>query len=107
MGKDLTIAQSGTTSGAFNFGGFTKLAIQFPAAMTGATVSFVASNKEDGTYVAVHESGTPGAVSVAATPSTVMGVVGDEAAALAPCKWLKIVSASAEAAARSLIVYME
>lgn len=105
----IDISSNNTTSNAFDFSGFSKLAIQFPAAWTGTTptVSFTASADQDGTFVAVHESNTPGAIDVSVTTSTISAVVGTDAEALAPCKWLKIVASAAQAADRSMIVFME
>jgi hypothetical protein len=103
--RAVSIAQSGTTSAAFRTGPYRNaFGIQFPSQMTGATVSFVGSTSEDGTYSAVHDSS--GAISLAATASTAVFLDENEAKAVLAFPYIKVVSADAEAAARALIVLM-
>ena len=104
-GEVVTIANGATDSSAFNFGGFEHMAIHFPT-MTGTTVTFKAAQKEGGTFVAVSDQdGT--SIDITAADNEVCGITGTDAEAIRALGWMKIVSASAEGAARELVVYMQ
>lgn len=99
-----TIANSGTVSDALDIGQFRLMAFQF-ATMTGTTMTFQASATEDGTYVAVYDD-AGNAVSVTVTDDAVVAMTGSIAAALAPCRFIKLVSGSSEAAERTIKVLL-
>lgn len=92
-----TIASSATTSDAIDLEGLCLVQIQMPAAFTGASITFTSSH--DGvTYQSLYNSSnTQYSITVAASrnyniaPSDFAG-----------CRFLKIVSASSEAASRSI-----
>jgi hypothetical protein len=98
--KTATIANGATSSDAVYLGDKLPVALQMPAAFTGASVSFTGSY--DGvTYQAV----TTGS---AATPYS-EGVAASKFVTLDPSmfpgfRWMKIVSASAEGADRTILV---
>ena len=54
--KQVTIADSGTTSGPVTAGPFTTGAIQTPASLEGTAMTFVASHAADGTFVGVEDA---------------------------------------------------
>jgi type IV secretory pathway TrbF-like protein len=99
--KDVTIASGAATSGAFEWKGTTLGLIL--GTITGATFTFTASDTETGTYVAVVDD-AGNAISITATDDSAVGITGTDLAALQPFRWLKIVSASNEAAERTIVV---
>lgn len=94
----LTIASAATESDAFDARGYGRFLLLMPAAFTGATISFKVSH-DNVTYKRLRGSDNQ---------IVQVTVVADEAyslpAALGSCRYFKIVSASAEGAARSLVV---
>lgn len=98
----VTIASSGTTSGAIDLGEWLIAGIITPSALTGTAFTFTASDTEDGTYNACHDSsGTAISVTVAASRHVLI-----EPQTFAGARWLKIVSGSAEGAARNITVVL-
>ena len=96
--KTVTIANGADTSSAADLEHFTVIGIRWPASFTGATVTFLASDTGGGTYVElVDSSGT--AVSVTVAAGKVTGYIPD----LAGIRFVKVKSASAEAAERSVV----
>jgi len=96
-GLAVTIAASSTTSGPIYQGGLTLVGCIFPAAMTGTSITFLAS--ADGvTYVPVYNSSGQVSYTIAANryiaiaPADLQGI-----------KYLEIVSGSTEASTRNLI----
>ena len=96
-----TIAASGTTSGAINLSGLQVVAIDMPAALTGTTMTFTASTTLDGTYDGVQEIGGAAAYSITIAASKWVGV---DIRVFAGIPFLKLVSGSTEAAARTFNV---
>jgi hypothetical protein len=96
-----TIASSGTTSGAINLSGLQVVAIDMPAAVTGTTMTFTASTALDGTYDTVTEVGgaTNYSITLAASKWTAVDV-----RVFAGIPFLKLVSGSTEAAARTFSI---
>lgn len=92
---EATIAISTTTSGRLDLKGFQAGAIIFPAAFTGATISFEIPDGEGG-WAALN--------GISLTPVVSEGVALTEAQAFALGDDFRIVSASSEAAARTLFV---
>lgn len=95
------IAASGTASGAVDLGGgYMATELQFPAAFTGATVTFTTSNSLGGTYQTLQDK-TGSAITYTVTqakntrlePKDFWGV-----------RYFKIVSASTEGSARTITV---
>jgi len=97
------IASGGTTSQALRLGGKMIVGLIMPAAFTGATITFTVCDTATGTFVALYDSdGTQ--VSVAVAASRALGLSGAEADAIAPFPYVKLVSGSAEGAARAVLV---
>lgn len=94
----IAIANGETVSSAFDASQFASFGLVMPSAFTGATISFQVS--ADGvTYQALYDStNTLVSVTVAASRSY------DLPSTLAAWQSFKVVSASAEGAARSLVV---
>lgn len=94
---DTVIANGQTISGAIDLSGTTLAGIHLPAAFTGTSLSFLAARTFDGTYQGVYRQGADLSVTVAAgkyvplNPSDFAGL-----------QFIKIVSGSTEAAARTL-----
>ena len=94
-----TITNGESVGNAFYVGAKLPVSLQMPAAFTGATVSFQGSG--DGvTYQALYI----GAAAYSETV-TVSKNVQLDSSQFAGFPWLKIVSASAEGAARSIVVH--
>ena len=98
-----TIPTSTTTSTLITLGGFTPVGIYFPAVMTGSTVSFTASPTAGGTFVPVKDA--TGTLTMVATGS--LTYVALDPKTFEGINFLKIVSASTEAAARTLILSLK
>jgi len=101
-----TIPISTTTSDEINFTHSIPQAIVFPAAMTGATVTFTNAAESGGTFVPVINS----TVSAAATSTTTYAitVTASRQIPIDPyvarsLAFAKVVSASSEAAARDIV----
>ncbi len=75
-----------------------------PAAFTGTQMTFQVSDGLEGTYVDLYEDGTDNAiVTVEVAQGQAIGL-GDKGKYLAPFRYVKLKSGSAEAAERSVIV---
>lgn len=102
----VTIANGGTDSTVLQLGEHTFLALGMPASFTGTTITFKASSSEGGTFTIVKDDAgadvsiTVGASRWVALQSAVM-------AKLAAFRWLKLVSGSAEGAARTIEVVLK
>jgi len=96
--KDIAlIASGGTDSNILNSLGRTLVALRFPAAFTGATISFKVSNEADGTFLPLYDkAGT--LIAITATDGAHVSLPSD----LYSCRYIKIISAGAEGAARSI-----
>lgn len=92
-----TIDNGQTTSGKIDIRYRAGGSFQIPAAFTGASVSFLGSN-DDVTYTAVHDS-TNTVISQTVTASKGYAFP----ASVMQFRFIKIVSASAEGAARSIV----
>ena len=98
----VTIAESGTTSGAVDLGEWLVAGIITPSALTGTAFTFTAADAEDGTYNACYDSsGNAISVTVAASRHILL-----EPQTFAGARWLKIVSGSTEAAARNITLVL-
>lgn len=100
-----TIASGGTTSGAVDCRGHQLVGIEMPGDFTGVALSFLSSRLEDGTFQAVTDSaGNAVSLTVAADRHVVFD--GDTLSKLLGLGWTKVVSGSAEGAARDLYLYL-
>jgi len=98
-----TIANGGTTSNAVDVRGFNRYAFEL-GAFTGATFTIHGSRTKAGTFQEVVGS-TGTALSFTATDDKLVTLTSDQNDQLAPLHWLKIVSAGAEAAERTVWVH--
>lgn len=96
----ITIANSTTVSAAVDLAGTTLHGLILPAALTGVAMTFQMSDTLAGTYVAVQNlSGASHSVTVAASK-----FVPVDPNIFAGIRFLKLVSGSAEAADRTIIL---
>ena len=95
-----TIANAGTATPTITLeAGRSPLAVEIPSAFTGTTLTFKSSATAAGTPVPVYYESTLYSVTVAASRHVALNPN-----AFAGVKYLQIVSGSAEAAARDLIL---
>jgi hypothetical protein len=102
-----TIASSGTTSGAVSTGiigteNTQLMGLEFPAAMTGTSMTFTGSRSSDGTYVTITEVGGASNYTVTVSAGKFVPV---EPRVFATFPFIKLVSGSAEGAERSIIIH--
>lgn len=103
-----TIAASGTTSGAISTGiindeGTQLHGLEFPATMTGTTMTFTGSRSSDGTFVAIYDVGGASAYSVTIGTSRFVPL---DPRVFATFPFVKLVSGSTEASERSIVVHL-
>lgn len=98
----VTIAEGATKSSAIDLSQSTFTALLIPDGFTGATITFEAS--VDGTTWKAVVDDTGAAVSITATDDRWVALSGAVAAKLAPFRMIRLVSASAEAAARAILL---
>ena len=98
-GQTVEIASGETDSEVIRAGQAVPVGIYLPAAFTGTSISFTASDSGTGTFAPVIDS--TGAVSIDVSAGDYVSL---PPALLAGCHYIKIVSGSSEAAARSLEV---
>lgn len=103
--RAVTIASGQTTSGVINTGSYTAAGLHLTAALTGATVTFTGSPSETGSFQTVKDS-DGSTVSVATATAGAIGFSGAELDALSAWPFIKVVSASSEAADRSLTLML-
>ena len=97
--QTLTIANGATSSDAFNAGTCAAFGLQLPAAFTGTAVTFTVSG-DGSTFQDLYDATGATKISVAVT----QGRSYDLPAELTAWPYFKVVSGSAEGAARSLVV---
>jgi hypothetical protein len=100
--QTVKIASGGTQSGAVHIADAVFIGIVTPAALTGTAFTFKVSDEKDGIYNDLYVGGTQLSITVAANRAIDLG---PNRAALAPWKWMKIVSGSAEAVERTIQVH--
>jgi hypothetical protein len=93
-----TIASGQTVGAAFYVGAKVPVSLQMPASFTGASVSFQGSN-DNVTYQAIYSGSAAYSETVTASKDVAL-----DPNILAGFPYLKIVSASAEGADRSIVV---
>lgn len=101
------IASGETVGLAVDLRGKRLLAIKTPADLTGVTLTWQVSEKENGTFYAAYHLST-----LAATATVLTSVADDKYITLPQDKqpancWLKLVSGSAEGADRTFILFCE
>lgn len=99
--KKLVIASGETESSAVDVRDAEYFAFEMPATFTGATFAIQGARKLDGTFKTVTNSGGTD-LSITATDGDLITLSDAENAQLAPLQFLRIVSASAEAAEREV-----
>jgi hypothetical protein len=96
----VAIANGATESGAASLGEYTLVGLLMPAAVTGTTVKFLSAEALAGTYRTVTDgAGTDYSVTVAASKYVPVDLT-----KLSGVRFLKVVSGSAEGAARSVVL---
>ena len=107
VSKSVVIAINATVSGAVDLSLNDHLArlvgFVMPAAFTGASISFQVS-ADDSTYQALYDDANS-LVSITVSASRTYGFRNDVAMALGHWRFVKFVSASAEGAERTIVVY--
>lgn len=103
-----TIASGQTTSSEISCdlvtnGEYQLHALEFPAAMTGATITFTGSRTSGGTFVTIKEVGGSSNYTVTVTASSGVSV---DPRVFATWPYIKLVSASAEGADRTIVVHL-
>jgi len=96
----IDISTSTTVSEAVDLGGLKVFSIYLPAAFTGVAMTFQACDTIDGTYqVLMDDAGS--AISITVAQGQVIGLTSTAASlAVAGCRFIKMVSGSAELADR-------
>jgi hypothetical protein len=97
--SDVTIANGASTSSAFDGSNFSAFGAVLPAAFTGASISFTVCDTAAGTFVALFD-----VANVLVSVPVTQGRAYDLPSELAAFPFFKIVSASAEGAARTIRV---
>lgn len=84
-----------------DLGEFTLAAIITPSSWTAANIRFEAAEKSGGTFADLYDS-DGNQVIVQAAASRCLGLTGNQASALAPCRFVKIGTTAGQAADRTL-----
>jgi len=96
-----SIASGGTTSQVIGLQGRTLLGIQTPAALTGTALTFEGSHDGE-TFVPLYDdAGTPAQISLTVTTSRGYSL---DPSKFAAWEYIKVVSGSAEGAARQIVL---
>jgi hypothetical protein len=104
----VTIASSGTTSGTVstNIVGTEDtqlMGVEFPAAMTGTSMTFTGSRSSDGTYVTITDVGGASNYSITVSAGKFVPV---DPRVFSTYPFVRLVSGSAEAAERTIVVHL-
>lgn len=99
------IASGQTDSDAIDLGGLKVFSIYLPAAFTGTTLGFKASDSIDGTFQTLYDD-AGGAISITVAQGRTVGLTSQYASmAVASCRYIKLVSGSSEAGDRTIKVF--
>lgn len=98
--KSVTIASGQTTSSAFDKEEFDRVAFSFPT-MTGTTIDFAGCDTFDGTYLTI-----TGAQISSPSGATIPLTDDADLKGIAPFRYIKLISGSAEASGRTITVYL-
>lgn len=101
----IDISEDDDLTPAFNFQDFLLMVIHTPSGWDAANITFKVSDAQDGTFDDLYDS-DGNQVVVTAAASRALGITGAEAAALAPCAWVKIATTAGQTADRALRVEM-
>jgi hypothetical protein len=102
---EVTVANGGTTSNAFDARGHAITGVELPAALTSTALTFEVARALAGAYKALEDdAGNPVAMVVAA--DKVVAPASEDAPALFGLPFVKLVLGSAEGAERKLWVYL-
>lgn len=101
-----TIAAGGTTTGEIELRDYALAGFITPAALTSTAITFTVSATKGGTFVPLYTS-AGNQVALTVTTSQAYGITGEEADALAPWNYIKLVGGSVEGAARSILLALK
>jgi hypothetical protein len=101
----VSIASGATKSDAVDIRGYAITAIEMPSAFTGTAITLEAARAREGTYKQVTDDGGT-AVSLTVAASKVVALAAADSASLRGLPFIKLVSGSAEAAAREVWLYL-
>ena len=96
---DISVSQ--TTSSVVDLGSNRLFALHMPAAFTQTAISFTVAPTSGGTYQALNDDAGV-AISLTVAQGKTIGITGDNAAALAACRFIKLVAGGNEAADRTI-----
>ena len=99
-----TIANGAQLSGELDLQYYKLVALEF-ATMTGTALTFTAASATGGTFVDVYDD-AGSQVSITIASDTVVGITGTPAGAIAPLRFVKLKSGSAEGAERTVNVIL-
>ena len=99
--KEVVIDNGETVSAEVDLEDYTMMAIMMPAAFTGTAITFQASDVSGGTFYEVMD-GAGNAVSLVVSNEEIISITEAKKDALAPLRFLKLVSGSSEGAKRTL-----
>ena len=99
--KEVVIDNGETVSGEVDLEDYTAVAVMMPAAFTGTAITFQASDVSGGTFYEVTD-GAGAAVSVVVSNEEIISITEAKKEALAPLRFIKLVSGSTEGAERTL-----
>ena len=103
--ETVTIATSGTVSGAIDLHGCTPVGIFLPSTFDGTTIKFQAATTLDGTYVAVEDgAGTPAEITLTASAaSKYIAISAAIQEQLRGIRFLKLVAGSTQTSTDTII----
>lgn len=101
----IDISADDDLSAAVDLGDNRLFALHLPAAFTGTAISFTVAPTVDGTYQALYDD-AGNAISLTVAQGETIGITGANAAALAACRFVKLVSNDNEAADRTIYLLL-
>lgn len=100
----VSIATSGTTSGAITLAGQTLCGLIMPSTWDGGNITIMGCDTSGGTYVDVYDSYGSIVTLTVAGGSRLVGLSGSHLQAVANAPYIKLKAASAVAASRTIVV---
>lgn len=97
----IDVSASATVSSIIDLGSNQLFAVHLPAAFTGTALSFTVAPQVDGTYQALYDD-AGNAISITVAQGRTVGITGANAASLAACRFIKLVSNDTEVADRTI-----
>ena len=101
----IDISADDDLSSVIDLGDNRLFALHLPAAFTSTTITFVVAPTVDGTYQALYDD-AGNAISLTVAQGETIGITGTNAAALAACRFVKLVTGSSEIADRTIKVLL-